>query len=273
MSRAAADGTVALREWRACRRRVLDRGARRGDVHDWRVATRRLRAAAEAGLPKRAAAKLDELLEASFDAAGELRDAQLGALLARDLGDGQPCALALAKWLRGRVPKLRRRLLRRLRALQPGDVRRVLSQGRRGEARAAQAGASRIPRPLADGLRAVDDERGLLDLRSPPNALHRLRLAVKAACYLAERAAAQPGAPPLASVTARLARSQRALGAVADLGVLLEQFEAFARRHPERARGGAAFARGLRRRQRALARGALQRHPLRCAPRLVLEED
>jgi CHAD domain-containing protein len=214
-----------LRAWSVARRAVLRRGARRDDVHDWRVATRRMLAREELFAPARRRGRLERTLRRAFRAAGRLRDAQVCVGLAGGKGAAALASPDLERWLRGRLPKLRRRVLRRVKAVAPGEVqteaRHWLGNGGRAGAsqrsrHATRSGGARV----AAALIGVDRERVRLGPRSPATDLHRLRIRVKRARYLLEAAQAAGITTPRPAALRRLVAAQRRLGEIADLEAL-----------------------------------------------------
>jgi CHAD domain-containing protein len=214
-----------LRDWRAARRRVLRGRARRDDVHDWRVATRRLLALEDLFAHGRRRGRLERMLRRAFRAAGRLRDAQICIGLASGTDAGTLASPELARWLRRRLPKLRRRVVRRQERLAPDEIRnevqRWLGSGSSADATRRSHRASKLAgRRVAAALRGVDRERTRLGPRSPATALHRLRIRVKRARYMLEAALAAGIAAPRAGAARALVAAQRRLGEIADLQAL-----------------------------------------------------
>lgn len=261
-----------MRDWQCAARRTLRGEARRRDVHAWRVATRRLLVLADAVLEPASGRRIARELRPGFRAAGRLRDAQVGIDLARALAPQNACARALASWLRHRLARRRRRLLRRLRAVDRRELSRTLERVLRKPRWDEPARRARVLERCDEALRQVRLRRARLGSAVSPPASHRLRIAVKRARYLSESAACLPGGDRYAAIARRLARHQRALGEVADLIVLEEQLERFVRRRPECDDDeAAALRRILQARQRARLRAALIRFTI--APPPVRRRD
>ncbi|MCU0759410.1 MAG: CHAD domain-containing protein [Steroidobacteraceae bacterium] len=252
---------AALRDWRAASRDALRGNARRGDVHAWRIATRRLLALADAGLEPAASRRIERELRRAFRASGKLRDAQVGIDLARAMAPADPCALGLASWLRHRVPRWRRRLLVRLAEVERRRVSRIVERDLPTSRPDIEARGALAFERCDAALRKVRTRRARLTLASPPSDSHRLRVAVKRARYLSEAVARLPRGVRYAATARALARQQRALGEVADLAVLQDRLAQFARRHPGDAGEAQVFGRALRRRQVASFRQALRSFP------------
>jgi CHAD domain-containing protein len=245
-----------LRDWKAARRRVLDSGAGRGAVHQWRICTRRLLALevllAPHGPTVPGTSLAGETRDA-FHASGSLRDAQLCERALREMARAVPDAARLARHQGKRMPRLALRLRRELRELRPARIARVIARwsdtagGDPDEVLAARA-TQRLRR-RRQWLTPAPDRRG------GARSLHRQRLQLKQARYMIDlvRAAGLP--PPPHAAPARLTALQAGLGAVTDLDTQLRTVARFAAKHP----GWQSSARALRRELRARRAAALAR--------------
>lgn len=256
-----------LRRWKRARERVLEHGARRGDVHQWRIATRRLLAAERLLAPSatlgRAPTPLERELRRAFRAAGRIRDAHVGLELAREFATTHPVALEVAAALRGRIPRQRRKLRRRLGRVRISRLRRIIDDGsiaRPGGQSPDAAAARRASARLALARRRIARTLGLIPARAGPGALHRLRVEVKHARYMTDLLAART-APTTGTVTGpHLAEWQRQLGAIADLDAFDAHVERHAHDDPTRAADLRRLRRALAQRQRRLVAQFLRRH-------------
>jgi CHAD domain-containing protein len=238
----------AFTQWHHARRRVLDRGATPGAVHDLRLCMRRLMAL-EALLAPRGRHELTEALDAVFHASGKLRDAQLDARALRKLASTLPAATTLARHEATRLPRLQRRLQRELRHVQGSRLRREAAQWLDArEARNVDHAPGALRR-LASAQRSISNSRPWPTAR---RALHHRRLRLKQCRYMAELLRDAHGTLPRGMSLARLASLQRRLGVVTDLDVQLHAVARFGAHHP----GWKDDARALRaslRHQRTLA--------------------
>jgi CHAD domain-containing protein len=249
-----ADATdVMLRSWRRAHRRLVDRGLRRGAVHEWRVTTRRLLAMtsllASGGRP-RAVKCVEREVRAAFKASGRLRDSQVALDLLRALEPAPALARPFGIWLRARVPKLRHRVAKRVGAL---DAKAVVRQVRKlRESTAAneqQALASALAR-LAAARRDLAREGENVTDRSTADALHQLRVEMKQLRYEAEFLAPWLDAHGSDALLRQLPPWQRMLGEIADRSVLLAALERFVEEHPGYRGGAEAMRISIRRDQR-----------------------
>jgi len=256
----AAIARDALRDWKVARQRVLERGARRGDVHDWRIATRRLLAAERLIAPYPAAtrgrATLESELQRAFRAAGRVRDAHIGIALAREFAPALPVAGHVAATLRGRLPRRRRKLRRRLEQVRITRLRRVMQAW---SLASGDALARRATGRLAGAQRRLERALATVPPRGDASALHRLRIEVKHARYMADGLATYGAGAGRAPAVRRLADWQRELGAIADLAAFDAEVERYARSEPTRAADAVRLRRALAQRQRRLARSFLRR--------------
>ncbi len=250
-----------LRSWKRARDRVLEFDARRGDVHQWRIATRRLLAAEQLLAPasdiRQGPTPLERELGRAFRAAGRVRDAQVSIALARGFAAAHPVARAIGGALRRRLPRRRCKLQRRLEQVRVARLRRIVdgwnpAQARGKPAETASARLSRARRRIASALDSVPQ-------RAAPGALHRLRLEVKQARYMADIVAMRLPAKPGHRVEPPLADWQRELGAIADLAAFDAHLERYARREPARATELRRLRRALLQRQRQLVATFLRR--------------
>jgi len=227
------------------RRRAVRRRARPGDVHDLRVATRRLQEAIDLlafALPERERSRARRRTRRIRRDLAGVRDADvlletLVSLAGRCSPDDRRALMALRPVLEARaglpVPGLRRRLRALLRALPPVPA----------PALARVAARLLVARSAAVG-------RGLERARSGRAAdLHRLRLAVKKYRYTLELMN-ELGLGRHARAIGAARRIQEQLGRLHDVDVLLALLG--------RGRGaGPAIPPALRRERRDLAAGAL----------------
>jgi len=256
-----------LRGWKCARKRLLRHGARRGDVHQWRIATRRLFAAerllAPSAVMRLRPTPLERELQRAFRAAGRVRDAHVGLALAREFAPTHPVARAVAVALRQRLPRQRRKLRRRLERVRITRLRRIMdgwSIVRAGGKAADAAAARRSVARLTQARRRIARALASIPPHADPGALHRLRIEVKHARYMSGLCAAQPSANPGEAAGRRLADWQRELGIIADLGAFDAHAERYALDDPTRAADVRRLRRALAQRQRRLVASFLRRH-------------
>jgi CHAD domain-containing protein len=198
-------------------------------VHDMRVAVRRLRAAlALAG--DRTLRALDGAVRALQDALGEVRDAQvLRRWFGARAGDGDGAdAAALVAWADRRAAKATRRLRPALDAWT-GAVAPMLEREADGAGGRGRLGGARIAGRVRRRLRTLGRRVERARRRASPRRVHRLRIAVKKARYLAELV--EPGWAGAAGATlAMLEPLQDRLGALHDADVRSARLERLARR-------------------------------------------
>jgi CHAD domain-containing protein len=190
-------------------------------VHDLRVAIRRTRTVLEVGravLGRFHANEARRALREVQRATGDLRDEEVLLDLFGSLGVEDPAALAWIEARRSRERRLRRALVKSLRAGQLDIGRRVL-----GALLAFPIKPSRDKRLAKVARRAVEKaRRDVLKLRGAPmddpESLHRLRIAYKRLRYVVETfAEALP--PALAALAQPAARFQSRLGDLHDIDV------------------------------------------------------
>ena len=256
---------TALQDWKAARRRILKSGAGRGAVHQWRICTRRL-LALEALLAPRtatASASLHSELHNAFHASGRLRDAQLTWHALRHWSAAIPEASRLARHEKQEIPRLAGKLCRTLRAIHAKRLARITSQWLlppRGDAeRILPARATRRLQQLQRRIAATPQDTA--------RQLHRHRLLLKLARYMAEHARTAGLAVPAQLDPARLAKLQTELGRVTDLDVQLRAVARYARQHPDWRQTARALQTGLRGHRESALRSR------RAAPRRTAGRD
>jgi CHAD domain-containing protein len=198
-------------------------------IHDFRVATRRLLAIvrlARGIAPDCKPSWFEARLQAPFRAAGRIRDTQLAVDQLDALRARHPCARGLRTGLLRRLPRLKRRLKRRLAQLRARPLRKRLRRlrdaaSRRGASRTGAALLQRLQRAnLARARRAV---RTAMAGSSQPSAaaLHALRVAIKNLRYMSE-AAERIRLVARRDTSSSFEAWQRSLGGIADRRALLE---------------------------------------------------
>lgn len=252
---ASTDRTVAaleraLSRWRHARRKVLRRHAGQAAVHEWRICCRRLVAmeqvlAPAVTGPRRGAMR--GLFHHAFHAAGRLRDMQLASGRLRELAAGFPAAARLARRLHRGLARQRARVTRKVRAVRPRQVRRILAAWDTPHADPRRLVQRRTARLARAQLRLRHAREHCRSAQS----LHRYRIEVKLLRYMQEfsrEAGLQRGAQP----ARRLAGPQHRLGRITDIQVLLRMIEDFGARHPAWRREAASLRRHLHRQRQAL---------------------
>ena len=203
--------------------RVLASGDDEEAVHDLRVALRRTRTVLEVGRPVLGRFQADEVrraLKQVMDATGALRDEEVQRALIASLGVAHP---DVAHWLEGRLRRelrLRRALVRMVRA-------GTLEQGQRllEALLAFRVNPARDRKLTKFARRAVDRARRGVDRRrdaptADAEALHELRIAYKRLRYTVETFAdALPS--DLAVLAQPAARLQGRLGDLHDVDVAI----------------------------------------------------
>jgi CHAD domain-containing protein len=224
----------------------------RQHIHDFRIATRQLIAVEELLQPPRSPrrGRIAARVTPAFDAAGKLRDAQLGTDRLRELRKTDPIAAQVAADLRRKLPRRARKLGAELAAL---DIERCRRDLRALRSSANGIRASRRLRAARAQLQAASKE-----LPAVPTAadVHHLRLLVKRARYMQEWMTALPGAAPAPALLQELADLQTRLGEIADARALRRTIE---RWEPRRAEDTPAKDRLLRRVGQRLRRSDLFR--------------
>jgi CHAD domain-containing protein len=231
------------------------RTARQGDIHELRIATRRMLAlvAFSAALaPSGKWRGLERELRRPFRECARLRDLQATrAHLRKMRGSGAALRLVLAE-MNEAVRRHRRRTAERLAALRPRRTcRKIIRLAQRravaprtGEAVSACLDRSRRAVRTACGRMAAGDVK----------ALHRARVAIKIYRYQLELSGSL-GAGARAADLRTMRRLQKELGAITDLELLRRELKRHARRHPRYRRRLADTRRRLEReRERRFAR-------------------
>lgn len=195
------------------------------EVHDLRVALRRLLAALELAecLDVRVPAKTAKALERLLSALSPLRDLEVQKQTLERLGEDQPELLALAERLEQRRSAVARRVFEKLDAFAPELLERTLEHS--AETLETEAAVPAIARVLL--LAAVVRRYGKFDRRrralagSDRHALHGVRVAFKKYRYAVE--VARPLLPRQAegALTA-MKLFQDELGTIQDAGVLID---------------------------------------------------
>lgn len=240
-----------LMQWRTAHRRVLRRNAGQSAVHAWRICSRRLFALEELLAPdprRRRGASLHGELHQAFHASGKLRDSQLSIRRLEQLALTYSAATRLARHLRQQLPRQRRRVVNRMRAVKPRALCRVITAWR--EPRAAdfeQLARDRAVRRLTRAARlpyAVDGPH------RTSRSLHLRRIRLKSLRYMGEicRAAGCKGGQS-GWTFRKLTHLQSVLGEIVDIQVLLKNIEKYGRRH-HRWRSGVSPLRAHLRNQR-----------------------
>jgi CHAD domain-containing protein len=227
-SHASAASEIALRtvwrDWQRARRQVLRGRPSNSAVHELRIAMRRM-VALEALLRVPVAddvggvtARLEPVLRAS----GRLRDTQVSVEALNRLAPQHAVSGHIAKDLRRGLPRLSRRLKQRLEELDrealKKDFRGLLKDGGLGTARERLRKEQVQLRHKLAGHRVEPD----------PQALHKLRLQVKAVRYMGDWLAPLVRGTRLPGNGRSLAGVQRSLGTVADARALLEAIDEWA---------------------------------------------
>jgi CHAD domain-containing protein len=258
-TRIAAGAEETLRLWRESRRHLIKRSAGRSSLHSWRLCTRRL-LALEALLAPRAARALPgefaAALGSAFHAAGRLRDNQVAILQLKKLEQRFPEARRLARHLQRDVPRLRKKLTRRVRELSYQRLREYIETWNLPTStHAARSAAGKATRRLASA-----EERVMALLRRKPTdrQLHKLRLQLKLTRYMMELCRTMRiGARPRWSLPA-VRQVQATLGDVTDMTVLQDIAGKFASRHAPWHTKAEGLRRHLARRQARLRLRALR---------------
>jgi CHAD domain-containing protein len=243
----------ALLQWHDARHRVLRKRAGRLSLHAWRVSSRRLLALEQLLAPRTMPprdASLRHLLHHAFHASSKLRDSQVAARELQRLTPRFPAAARLARHLRNRMPRRRRRVAAAIRDVKTRTLRRISTGWRDSSTPEAFEGLARAraARRLAQAHRAVQaaTRRGMADGTS----IHAQRLQLKQLRYMTELCGkhARDGRP--ADAPAQLARRQIRLGQITDLQVLLEKIDRYGSRHPHWNRQAAPLRRAVDARRR-----------------------
>jgi len=238
--------SIGHRAIKARRQVLLGKGGEA--IHNLRVATRRLQAALEvfaSCLPERPRRRLEKRARKIRRGLGAQRNAWV---LVRLLGRSSAGLDPVEKKF---VNDLARRLKRSARPVEPHEEKRL--PGLRGRLRSllrdatacAVAPRGTFLRDLADAVLTARRTAREAD----PEAMHRLRIAIKRYRYALE-VLAEAGTPGLEPAILEARALQRELGRLHDLDVLIEVV-----RHRLRERGAASFLRRVvRRRGRQAAR-------------------
>ncbi len=212
---------AALRTWRRALRDARRQPGEGKAAHDFRVATRRLLAISQALAPAEPAlhARLEERIRPAFEAAGEVRDAQLCGEWFGRLGAQHPVAAEASKAIEAIHRQRAKRLRKRFERVPASKVRRdwrrlheplqdaAHERGARYAAAARRLKASRIRL----GRLATCAARSMR-----PEDLHRLRIALKEVRYALEWLGPRSGDVHWRRSLARLVRLQAQLGRIND---------------------------------------------------------
>jgi CHAD domain-containing protein len=182
----------------------------------------------EALLAPRGRHELASKVEDAFHASGKLRDAQLDARAMQRLSSRVPAAAALARHEQQRLPRLQRRLQRKLECLHARRMELVVAPWLARPATTREAVSSPALRRLQSAHRRYTRAGAW---PSAPHALHRRRQQLKQLRYMAALARDAGCALPRDLSLARLASLQRRLGAVTDLDMELKAIRRFGKHH------------------------------------------
>lgn len=240
----------AIERWRDARRTVLRRRASASSIHGWRISTRRLFALEQLLAPAARRHQLLGALHSVFRSAGKLRDAQVAIRLLAAETQHFASAGTLLSHLRRDLPRLRRRTMRRLRAVRTRHLRKIIDGWRQPHPGTFEA----LARNRAAARLAAHRSHPPGSPSHTTAALHRQRLHLKSLRYMIElcRTANCP-LPYKKWAPRRLAQLQSVLGDITDLQVLLRMIDHRGRRHPRWQAKAAELRRDLlRRRERLL---------------------
>ena len=231
-TRIAAGAEETLRLWRESRRHLVKRNAGRSSLHSWRLCTRRLLALEVLLAPRAARASPGEFaaaLGSAFHAAGRLRDTQVAIPQLKKLERRFPEARRLARHLQSDVPRQRKKLTRRVRALSYQRLRNYMDTWNLpASARSARNASARATRRLAS---AEEEVIALLRRQPTDRKLHKLRLQLKLIRYMMELCRAMRIGARLRWSLPAVRRMQATLGDVTDMTVLQEIVGKFASQH------------------------------------------
>jgi len=230
------------------------------DVHDMRVATRRVRAVLavfQRTLPKRAARSFERRLRSATRRLGRVRD--LDVLIEALVGPegGFPVDAAVVQHFARRQARARLRLVRWLGGPKFEDLERH-AEGLCAAAEESVEGAEGRVALEAPVLlfEALAEARAIPPAARPTlDDLHALRIRLKRLRYTVEcfqEILGDPGAGFLAA----LRELQDALGAIQDARVAADRVEEYLRKHAAEGADAAALTAFVRRRRREAAAGA-----------------
>jgi CHAD domain-containing protein len=216
------------RDWREAAKAARRHPASRRRLHEFRIATRRLLALEELLTTTTLGNPLRKQLMPAFQAAGHIRNIQVGSARLDSAADPSGVAREVARLSRKRLPALVRRFAGRLESMDRKRLRRDVRRLRQRACRAddSAAAARTQARALASAGMRYERARRQLDsaahrLRpgSTDKSVHALRLKLKRVRYMHELLAPPHGAGTHA--VRSLAHWQRSLGAVADQRAML----------------------------------------------------
>jgi CHAD domain-containing protein len=251
----AAATNDCWRSWCRAHRRAIEGGARRGAVHEWRVATRRLLAAlalTDAASNFRSHRKAERLVRCAFRATGRLRDVQVCILFAMDYQSHHAAAEAFQEWLRDRLPKLRARVVRRLQELDTAAVAKCVRKLRRTLAENEEQSLASAITHVAAARRTLAHSGEAVSRQTPLPALHELRVEIKRLRYAAEFLRPFLRTHGDDDILRLLPAWQDSLGDILDREVLVRMIERYRSKHSCRARVLDPWQMQLRREQRKL---------------------
>lgn len=256
----------SLLQWAEARRRVLRRDAGMSSLHAWRVSSRRLLALEQLLCPQATppgGASLHHALHHAFRAAGHLRDRQIAIQELERLAPQFPAAVRLARHLRTRLPKHRRRVVRRIRDIRPRTLRGITA-GWHGPSTADSfdgVASARAARRLVRAHRVLDAATRRGDHTAA--SVHGQRIQLKLLRYMTELCGNRTRAGGHAGTAQQLAGRQQLLGQITDLQVLLKKIDRYGSRHRRWKLQAASLRVHLQDRRRQL----LDRHERSTRPR------
>jgi CHAD domain-containing protein len=250
---AAASGSAAwlaaLRSETARYQRAMiaARTGRQGDIHELRIATRRMLALTEFAAALAPSGKWRALvreLRRPFAKCARLRDLQATRMHLRLMRGDNRILQAMLEEMNDAVRRHRRRTAQRLETVRPGKTCRKIMRLAQRRSVAPRTGSAvntcldRSQRAVRAACRRM--QTGGLE------ALHGARIAIKVYRYQLELAGTLgAGARPAELRTMR--RLQKEFGAITDLELLRQEVKRYARRHPRRGRALAVTRRSLER--------------------------
>jgi CHAD domain-containing protein len=218
--------------------------ARQGDVHELRIATRRMLALVEFAAVLAPSGKwraLQRELRRPFRKCARLRDLQATRVHLRRMRAANPALQIALLEMNGDVRRHRRRTANQLAAVQSRKTcQKIMRLARRGSV-ALPVGAA-VNACLDSSRRAVRAARRRM-ANGGLRELHRARVAIKVCRYQLELAGALGAGPPVAELRT-MRRLQKEFGAITDLELLRRELKRCARRHP----GQRCALAGIRRR-------------------------
>jgi CHAD domain-containing protein len=213
------------------RRRALARARKRWraaepeGLHDFRVALRRVAATARALGRRKVERQADEIVsQLSSDRQGEVDRVLLARIRTLDLLSAEAATALEIRWSRPQSPARR--------PDRVAETKRFRSLTRKLRALASRASADALPRLLRE-RRQAETRLANLPAKADDRGLHRYRLRVKRARYLAEDLVAC-GQAEFAPAVERERAAQDALGRWNDLRLFLERVDRERRRAERR---------------------------------------